>query len=397
MRLEFPNNNVIEIDRDAPTRVSSPTSVDGVEGTVSGVTVSFDILHTFTSDLVIALRSPDGRRVVLVNREGGSGNHFIGTVFDNRSTSSITRARPPFQGRFRPAEPLSALDGAGANGNWTLEIDDTAFQDGGALIRWTLGFTVQRETTSDFAIEVRFLGGLSVSQQQVFSAAADRWSEIITGAADGTVLNVVISAEGVPIDRGGTPGEGNVLGQAGPRDFHDNGLPSRGIMEFDTFDLDSLESRGRLLNVIIHEMGHVLGHGTIWGRRGLLVDAGSFDPRFLGINAMREFGVLLGTNQATPVPVANQGGPGTADSHWRERTFGRELLTGRINGGINPISRMSIASLADLGYQVDLDAAEPYELPDARALSLLGTEGEGSCCCCGPRDLTGGGHGAHGR
>ena len=393
MRREFPNNTVIAIDRRAPTRVSSPTNVDGVEGTVSGVTVSFDILHTFTSDLVIALTSPDGRRVVLVNREGGSGNHFIGTVFDDRSTSSITRARPPFQGRFRPAEPLSAFDGAGANGDWTLEIDDRAFQDGGFLIRWTLGLTAERATETDFSIDFVFGGGLSSSQRQVFSAAADRWSEIITGATDGTELRVVIDADGVPIDRGGTPGQGNTLGRAGPTDFHSNGLPSRGIMEFDEFDLDSLENGGGLLNVIVHEMGHVLGHGTIWRRRGLLVGAGSFNPRFLGANAMGEFGVLLGRNQPTPVPVANQGGPGTADSHWRETTFGRELLTGRLNPGINPISRMSIASLSDLGYRVDLDAAEPYELPDARALSLLGTEGEGSFCCCGPRPLTGGGHG----
>ena len=102
MRQEFPNNTVARINPGAPTRVSSPTSVAGATGTISGVTVSCDILHTFTSDLVIALTSPDGRRVVLVNREGGSGNHFIGTVFDDRSTSSITRASPPFQGRFRP-------------------------------------------------------------------------------------------------------------------------------------------------------------------------------------------------------------------------------------------------------------------------------------------------------
>ena len=394
MRQEFPNNTVARINPGAPTRVSSPTSVAGVTGTISGVTVSCDILHTFTSDLVIALTSPDGRRVVLVNREGGSGNHFIGTVFDDRSTSSITRASPPFQGRFRPAEPLSTFDGADANGNWTLEIDDRAFQDGGFLIRWTLGFTSEPATDTGFSIAFNFGGGLSSSQRQVFSAAASRWSEIITGATDGTELRVVIDADGVPIDGAGDA-NGNVLGRAGPRGFHANGLPSSGIMEFDTFDLDSLEREGSLLNVIIHEMGHVLGHGTIWRSRGVLVGAGSNNPVFLGENAMVEFGVLLGTNQPTPVPVANRGGRGTADSHWRESTFGRELLTGRLNGGVNPISRMSIASLSDLGYQVDLDADDPYQLPDFRALSLLGTDGEGSSCCCGPRRVIGGAQGSH--
>jgi hypothetical protein len=124
----------------------------------------------------------------------------------------------------------------------------------------------------------------------------------------------------------------------------------------------------------------------------LLVGAGTFNPQFLGPNAMREFGELLGTGTPTPVPVANTGGPGTADGHWRERVFGTELLTGRLNAGVNPISRTSIASFADLGYEVNLDAADPYELPDARALAIMGVDGRGSECCschCHTRDYVG--------
>ena len=44
---------------------------------------------------------------------------------------------------------------------------------------------------------------------------------------------------------------------------------------FDTADLASLESDGRLLGVILHEMGHVLGIGTIWETFGLLFGAGT--------------------------------------------------------------------------------------------------------------------------
>ena len=379
MRFEFRNHNLVRINRNLPTSVRSTINVADVNGTISKVTLAFNILHTFTSDLVVTLRSPSGQSATLVNREGGSGNHFLGTVFDDASTSSIANARPPFKGGFRPAESLNNLDGANANGEWILEIDDVASQDGGLLLSWTLGFMVQRET-SKFKIELDFQGGLSPSQRRVFANAAERWSEIITGAANGSSLSLTIEAGGIPIDRGGVPGEGNVLGQAAPTVLQ-NGLPSNGIMEFDTFDLDRLENDGSLVNVIIHEMAHVLGHGTIWRRQGLLVGEGSFDPRFIGLNAMEEFGVLLGTNRPTPVPVANQGGPGTEGAHWREATFGRELLTGRLDSGINPISRISIASLIDLGYGVDLDAADQYDLPDARLLSLLGTEGSGSFCC----------------
>jgi hypothetical protein len=61
--------------------------------------------------------------------------------------------------------------------------------------------------------------------------------------------------------------------------------------------------------------------------------------------------------------VENTGGPGTRDVHWRERVFGSELLTGFVNRAPNPLSRVTAASLGDLGYQVDIDAADDFELP----------------------------------
>ena len=40
------------------------------------------------------------------------------------------------------------------------------------------------------------------------------------------------------------------------------------MMQFDSADLASLEAQGQLVNVILHEMGHVLGLGTIWTGQG---------------------------------------------------------------------------------------------------------------------------------
>ena len=37
-------------------------------------------------------------------------------------------------------------------------------------------------------------------------------------------------------------------------------------MSFDTADLAQIEADGSLVRVIMHEMGHVLGIGTIWDR-----------------------------------------------------------------------------------------------------------------------------------
>ena len=57
------------------------------------------------------------------------------------------------------------------------------------------------------------------------------------------------------------------------------------------------------------------------------------------------------------------GGPGTADAHWRELVFDNELMTGFVNFGTNPLSGITVASLADVGYAVNLAGADPYSIP----------------------------------
>jgi hypothetical protein len=148
------------------------------------------------------------------------------------------------------------------------------------------------------------------------------------------------------------------------------------MMQFDTADLAQMEADGSLVRVIIHEMGHVLGFGTIWDRLGLRQGAGTINPTFTGANAMREFGALQGLGTPLAVPVANTGGAGTRDAHWREQVFGNELLTGFLNTGVNPVSRMSIGHFEDLGYHVDYAAADPYTLPSALLLAIMGVGAE---------------------
>ena len=175
----------------------------------------------------------------------------------------------------------------------------------------------------------------------------------------GLVDDLVIDASAPFID-----GSGSILGQAGPTSFRSgSGLPSRGQMEFDSADVAALERNGGLEDVIVHEMGHVLGIGTIWRNKGLLTGAGTNDPRFTGAGATAEYNRIFGRNESS-VPVANTGGQGTRDGHWRESVFDNELMTGFINSGVsNPISSVTVASLGDIGYEVDLSKADAYTPP----------------------------------
>ena len=67
--------------------------------------------------------------------------------------------------------------------------------------------------------------------------------------------------------------------------------------------------------------------------------------------------------------MENEAGPGSQDSHWREAVFGAELMSPFVNNGVqNPLSRITIQSLADLGYGVDVSQGEPYSLPLAADL-----------------------------
>jgi Regulatory P domain of the subtilisin-like proprotein convertases and other proteases len=361
---EFKSDKVISIGSGAPNIIESTIDVSGIDQEIEAIMINLDIDHSYTADLRIVLIAPSGRGVTLVRQRGGSGNNFRNTVFDDSANDLIRNARPPFTGTYKPEGMLSVLKGENANGTWTLVIVDSARFDGGSLNKWSISISSQTIQRSNYSINVEFQGGLSATQMAIFTDSANRWSEVITSE-----LSLNIEAKGVAID-----GPRGVLGQAGPRSVKPGTLfPDNGIMEFDTADLAAMEADGSLLNVILHEMGHVIGIGTLWKYHGLLEGEGTENPLFVGPKAMNEYGVLLGSS-STKVPAANTGGAGTADSHWRETTFGNELMTGYADKGLLPLSRLTIAMLEDMEYDVNYEAVDPYIIPSRRMLMAMTAE-----------------------
>jgi len=244
-----------------------------------------------------------------------------------------------------------------------------------------------------FNISLKFLLPPTDRQREVFDQAAARWERIIikdvpsiTGtipsafegfppAVDGTLDDIVIEVALAPID-----GPGGVLGQAGPNfvrtsDF----LPISGVMFFDVDDLDFLESLDLFEDVIVHEMGHVLGIGTLWNTadfgfdRTLLLGTAT-EPYFGGRKANVFWNAEGGTGE---LPIESMFGPGTAFGHWEESTLNNELMTGFLNLGENPLSRITAGSMKDLGYGA-ASVGESYDLPKGTPgvdLSTLEEEG----------------------
>jgi hypothetical protein len=293
-------------------------------------------------------------------------------------------------GSVTGADQLTNSNGIATVGAWmvgpsgvnTLEatVDDAALAGEPAV------FVATTTPAAGYDIDVRYLGTPSSSQLLAFAEAEVRWESIITGdvedgpidvgagtcgtnspALSETLDDVIIFATLRPID-----GPLGILGQAGPCFVRTPGnLTAVGLMEFDVDDLDLLDGNGVLDDVILHEMGHVLGIGSLWPDDGLLADAGGADPHFTGAGAIEAFNDAGGTTYPdAKVPVENMGGPGTRLSHWRESVLGRELMTGFVELDGNPLSAITIRSLADQGYQVDVGQADPYDL--ASALRIAG-------------------------
>jgi hypothetical protein len=248
-----------------------------------------------------------------------------------------------------------------------------------------------------YQIDLRYLTTLTETQEQAFEDAKARWESHLTGdVSPGAIFN----SQGYPVCDGPPfyeavddlliyviveyiDGPSGILGVAGPCYVRSGSLlPFLGKMRFDSADLATMEANGTLDDVILHEMAHVLGLGSLWGLKSLRTGTGTSDPRFTGTNARAAYATLGGTG-TSGVPVEGTGGAGTRDGHWREDScsgcettdyFGNELMTGWISSGTNPLSVVTIDQFTDLGYPgVDNSGADSYTLnPSTQALLAEG-------------------------
>jgi hypothetical protein len=234
-----------------------------------------------------------------------------------------------------------------------------------------------------YAITVCFTSAMTASQRAAFQSAAARWQGLVTGdlpdmaidqpagfcstispALNLTVDDLLIFAAIQPID-----GPGGTLGSAGPCRIRSPGnLSFVGVMRFDAADMVRVEDEGRLGSLILHEMGHVLGVGSLWPYFSLLQNpssAGStLDTYYSGANGITGFNNVGGATYTggQKVPVENTGGSGTMNGHWRESVLASELMTGYLGTTGTPISELTVRSLADMGYAVNVAGADPFFL-----------------------------------
>lgn len=309
---------------------------------------------------------------------------------------SVTFAVTGGDGVLTSAVTTTDVNGVARLGSWTLggvanpnaitaTVSGPGFSTGNNSATFSATGCEGGGGASTYAITLCFVTAMTPSQRSAFEDAATRWGSLITGdlpdvpvtipsnqcgpnspSLNMTIDDLVIYARIEPID-----GVNGILGAAGPCYIRsNNGLSLLGQMRFDIADMPALEANNQLRSVILHEMGHVLGFGLLWQAHNLLINpstvgAPPLDTYFSGANAIDAFNTIGGSTYTggQKVPVENKYGSGTINGHWRESVLGNELMTGFLNSSAsNPLSVVTVRSLADLGYTVNAAGADPFQL-----------------------------------
>lgn len=269
---------------------------------------------------------------------------------------------------------------------------------------------VTTESFGTFDIVLNFTSSVTASQEQAFLDAEAFWESRITGYRTQALADSVNSngpfgdPAGLDIDASiiEIDGSGGTLGRAGSTGQATDGtegsgfmVSTSGLMEFDDADVADLETQGTFIDVVMHEMAHVIGFSDFfWDFAGMTDGSGS-DTTY-GNGPQTASGALETYRaefdpDALFVPVEDDGGAGTAFAHWDEDLFARhlaefsnsrnpELMTGFLDTADPYVSDTTIASFEDIGYTVvALDSTSPtlVPLPASGMMLLAGLAGIG--------------------
>ena len=228
-----------------------------------------------------------------------------------------------------------------------------------------------------FVIELRFINdGLSDAQKKLVQQGAERVAKLFkSGLPAVTVdfpagncdpsypaLKGKLDKFVLFIETKVTP---NVYGLGGPCDLRDGSfLPIYGGISLNP---EMLTNDVDMLYTTIHEVLHALGVGSLWKTPNRISLSGQQDTRnlseqvdgkwfYIAPKALAEYKALGGKDATIPLDPDQ--------AHWLGEVFCTEIVSGGPDAGVpNPVSRLTLASLEDLGYSVDYTAADDYTLP----------------------------------
>ncbi len=232
---------------------------------------------------------------------------------------------------------------------------------------YVLPYNPEAASPQNFYVEIVFGEGTEDFTPEMITAideAAAVWENAISQSSfDG---EHILAIEIVGTDSGTGEGYFAATASLDPEsielDNNGNFLPTKGRATVNTNDLlipifsDNTEY---FQEIMTHEFAHVMGFGSLWEINDLI------DPLTGVYYADTNAGAVYNSSNNTAnldIPLTTDEGEGSNLVHWQEETFGNELMTHKFEpiGVSNPLSEITLASLEDIGWNVNYDVAEPY-------------------------------------
>jgi FG-GAP-like repeat len=232
--------------------------------------------------------------------------------------------------------------------------------------------------------------GLTATTRAALTAAEDFWEAALSGGGTlvpSGILSIRIVTEDLNLNSGGP--DNLTLAYSGPSARSTNGQTLEIASASATINRRRINTIGPddQINLFIHEFTHALGFGTLWEPLSFRNTDGSIrqigvsltTPSLIDTNKNYRFDTYAGwaygellrdAGRATtvaPTAVPLEAG---IQAHWRESLFQTESLTPVSNGGNQPISKLTLAAMQDLGWKVNYGMAMAYQLPATSAASV---------------------------
>ncbi len=245
-------------------------------------------------------------------------------------------------------------------------------------------WVVPAQDPDAFNIELYFDQGFTVEEEAAVRRAADRWMEVVTGdLPDVPVpgpLNEICFGGPSPLRFVGaiddllirmryvaSLGRNAVATAARCGEREGSGHAFLGMNSFSLrYHRNPDSAIDQLYESALHEMGHVLGFGDWTNRSDLeawraMYRGGGTDPHFTGPLAVAAFDAAGGeAYSGGKVPLEDK--IPLVGIHWRQRVIPGDVMAPSAS---SLLTAMTVQTLADLGYEVDVSKADPYTLPGA--------------------------------
>jgi hypothetical protein len=262
-----------------------------------------------------------------------------------------------------------------------------------------LKVSTEQEPEEPFDVEVVMVNEGTASQNDIIGQVAARYESMSgLGAFDGTLsLDADMCAPGMPelvaksIDDisiyvmiGPLDGEGDAVAMSGaciPRGGANGwyGMPAVGTIVLDEADIAQLDSDGVFEAVVTREMGRAMGFNPgIWELHGFLrnpslPESPDADTHMNAPLVVAAFNAAGGESYSgAKAPLESGAMPGISDVHWRESVFGDEVMTPYVTGDSQPLSRITLEALYEVGYELNVMMADPFTLAVARSAGPRG-------------------------